>query len=111
MKGVKGTWLDMSIKWFPQGLINWFGVCLVDFIVSFKSGKYITGDSEGFKGTFIGADELKKFLPAECNIRRNVNTLDVGIVNQFVDFSSQFYNMSFWHVKSRFVKVGMLVFK
>ena len=67
----------------------------MDFSINFKSGKYIAGDSERFKGAFIGADELKKFFPSECYVRWDANTLDVGIVNQFVYFGSQFDNMGF----------------
>ena len=67
----------------------------MDFPIKLKSGKYIAGDSKRFKSAFIVVDELKKFFPSECNVRGNANTLDVGIVNQFVDFISEFDNMCF----------------
>ena len=86
------------MKGFPKGLINRLGVGLMNHAINFKSGKYIAGDSKRFKGTFVGTDELKKIFPSEGEVRGNANTLDIGIIIQFVDFGCQFDDMSFGHV-------------
>ena len=70
----------------------------MNFVVSFKGGKNITGDSEGFKGAFVGTDKLKEFFTAKGDVRRDSNALDVGVINQFVDFSSQLNHMSLRHM-------------
>ena len=67
------------------------------FPIKLKSGKYVSGDSKRFQSAFVGVDKLKKFLPSDCNVRGNANTLDVSMVNQFVDFNSKFNNMGFLH--------------
>ena len=65
------------------------------FAIKFKSYQNVACDCERFESTFVGSDKLKKFFSTNGDVRRDANALDVGIINESVDFGGQFDHMSF----------------